>query len=175
MGNRERLMGLVLIAALLVVGRLGRQTYLWYAHQDERGEIETLSTELEDAGMEVVLTQLAADSLHRLISGLDEGLADTRRHVDSYGGRAIGGMLPPGVYDAYRSELDAYNQRVGERNVLYGRWRDVIDRNHAAVDRFNRLADSIRGFAATMGEPYYPIPTPAEIATAAGIEPPAGR
>lgn len=175
MGNRERVMGLVLFAALLLVGRLGQQTYLWYAHQDERVRIETLSDELENAGMEIVVTQLEADSLHRIISRMDEGLEGTRRHVDSYGGRAVGGMLPPGVYDAYRNELDAYNRRVGERNALYGRWREVLDRNHAAVDRFNGLADSVRGLAAAMGEPYYPIPTPAEIATEAGIAPPDER
>ena len=44
-------------------------------------------------------------------------------------------------------------------------WREVVNNNHHYVDRYNLLADSMRSVAGRMGEPYYPIRTPAEIAT----------
>lgn len=175
MEHRDRLIGVAVIVAALLAAKLGRQVYSWYAHEGERMQIERLSGELEEVGMEVVTTQLAADSLHSVIERMDGGLAVTRRRVESYGRRAVDGALPGRVYDEYRGDLADYNRGVGERNSRFEEWRAVVERNHAAVDRFNHLADSIRGLAIAMGEPYFSIPTPAEIALERGVEPPVHR
>jgi hypothetical protein len=175
MGHRDRLIGVAVIMAALLAAKLGHQVYSWYAHEGERTQIEQLSGELEEVGVEVVTTQLAADSLRWVIERMDGGLEATRRKVESYGRRAVDGALPGRVYDAYRAELDDYNRGVGERNSRFEEWRAIVERNHAAVDRFNRLADSIRGLAIAMGEPYFSIPTPAEIALERGLEPPVRR
>lgn len=162
------------MAAVLAV-TVGRQVHSWYAHQDERTQIARLSAELEEAGVEIVTTQLAADSLRAVIERMDGGLEATRRRVESYGRQAVDGALPGRVYEGYRGELDAYNRRVGERNSRFEAWREVIERNHRAVDRFNLMADSIRGLAAAIGEPYFSIPTPAEIALERGVDVPVRR
>lgn len=169
MRHRERVIGVAVILAALLTVKLGSRVYSWYAHDEERTEIARLSTELEEVGMAIVWSQVAADSLHAEIEVLDADLETMRSRVESYGRRSVDGVLPGPIYDGYRRELDAYNRRVGERNARYERWREVIDRNHVAVDRFNALAERIGDLAAAMGEPYYSIPTPAEIAVERGI------
>ena len=60
---------------------------------------------------------------------------------------------------------------VRRRNDKLGEWRAVVESNHAAADRYNLLADSMRSVAARMGDPYYAVPSPVELAVAHGIRP----
>ena len=63
---------------------------------------------------------------------------------------------------------------MSERNALYREWRGLVDSNRTYVERYNVIVDSIRAAATAMGEPYYPIPTPAEIAARRGAGAEAG-
>lgn len=171
MRRLERFKGLVVVMLLLVFAKVGHQTYRWYAHDEERARIETLTGELEDVAIEVVSSQLVADSLRDAIQASDRGLEAARAAIAAYEAHAVGGALPVHLYDPYRRELEAHNRQVVSRNQSFERWRGVVDRNRAAVDRYNALADSIRMTAAEMGEAYYSIPTPAEVALERGIEP----
>ena len=170
--RRERVGALLLMLLLIVVARVGHIGFRWYAHADERAQIRVLQGDLEAAGVAVVRTQLGADSLRAEVQRLDGELRELRRAVRRYDRRAHEGMLPWPAYGAYRQELDAYNRRVRERNARFDAWRSVVVRNHEAVSRFNVLADSVRRVAGRMGEPYFPIPTPAELALKHGIRPP---
>lgn len=171
MRRRERLLGVAAILAVLVLAKVGHQAYRWYAHDEERARIQALSGVLEDVAIEVVASQLVSDSLRAEIESTDRELETTRAAIARYEEHSIGGALPARMYGPYRRELQAHNRRVEERNAMYERWRDAIARNHAAIDRYNALADSIRATAAAMGEPYYSIPTPAEVALERGLSP----
>ncbi|HEX7240540.1 MAG TPA: hypothetical protein VF263_09755, partial [Longimicrobiaceae bacterium] len=96
-------------------------------------------------------------------------LARERRALDAYGRGSEGGALPSHLYAAYRTDLDRYNEHVERRNVRFREWRKVIQRNHASVDRYNALMDSVRAAARTLGDPYYPVPSPIEAAEERGI------
>jgi hypothetical protein len=58
---------------------------------------------------------------------------------------------------------------VSERNELFADWRATVEANHEHVRRYNRLVDEIREGAARMGEAYFPIPSPAEVAYRRGL------
>lgn len=171
MRRLERFKGFAVLMVLLVVAKVGHQTYRWYAHDEERARIEALTGELEDVAIEVVSSQLVADSLREAIEASDRELEAARATIAAYEAHSVGGALPVHLYEPYRSELEAHNRRVLTRNQAFERWRGAIHRNRTAVDRFNALADSIRVTAAAMGEAYYSIPTPAEVALERGIEP----
>lgn len=160
-----------MVLALLVAARVGHQTYRWYVHDDERARIHRLTADLEEAGLEVVKTQLAIDSLRAVVEEMDRELEGTRAAIAAYESHAVGGALPAHLYEAYRGDLAIHNRKVVERNARFDEWREAATRNHAAVTRYNALADSIRATAAEMGEPYYSIPTPAEIALERGLTP----
>lgn len=172
MRGLERFKGLAIVMALLVAAKVGHQTYRWYAHDEERARIESLTGELEDVAIEVVSSQMVADSLRDSIQASDEELEAARAAIAAYEAHAVGGALPVHLYEPYRRELEAHNRRVVARNRSFERWRAAVDRNRAAVTRYNALADSIRMTAAEMGEAYYSIPTPAEVALERGIRPP---
>ena len=171
MRRRERLLGVAVVLGVLVAARVAHQTYQWYAHDEERARIQGLTEELEHVGLDVVRTQLAIDSLRAVVEEMDHQLEGTRAAVAAYQRHAVGGALPAHLYEAYRGDLEIHNRRVVERNARFDQWREAASRNHAAVRRFNALAESIRATAAEMGEPYYSIPTPAEIALEHGLTP----
>lgn len=171
MRRRERLLGVAVVLALLVAARIAHQTYQWYAHDEERARIHGLTARLEDAGLGVVTTQLAIDSLRLIVEEMDRELEGTRAAIAAYERHAVGGALPAHLYEAYRGDLELHNRKVVERNAKFDELRAVASRNHAAVRRYNALSDSIRATAAEMGEPYYSIPTPAEIAHERGLTP----
>lgn len=171
MRRRERLAGLLLLVALLAAVNLGRQVYGWFAYADERGALQGLSDRLEVAGLEVMRTQLGADSLRRRIQQMDRELGSRKQSVAAFERFVQDGALPAHLYDAYRAELDGYNRQVQGRNEVFARWKEVVVRNHAAVGRFNGLADSIRSLADRIGEPYFQIPSPVEIAAERGLVP----
>lgn len=172
MRRRERLLRMGLVILLLIAGKVGYETYRWWVHDEERARIGLLSGELEDVAVEVVSSQLNADSLRREIEGMDEALQHSRSALVRFEVQSVGGSLPARLFAPYSRELERHNRGVVARNAVLQEWREAVQRNHAAVGRYNALADSIRATAAEMGEPYYPIPTPAEVAVERGIEPP---
>jgi hypothetical protein len=165
MKRNDRLVALGLAVLLIAAAKLGQQLYRWYAYSEERREIGRLYAELEEAGMGVIRTQVRADTLRWAIARADEGLAASREELARYEGQLERGRLSRVLEGAYRRGLGAHNQGIVERNELFSDWRTVADSNRAFVDRYNLLADSIRRVAARMGEPYYPVPSPAEIAS----------
>jgi hypothetical protein len=167
--RRQRLLGLLLLLGIVAATKLGQQLYGWFAYAEERSELQALSTRLEGAGLEVIRTQLGADSLRSEIERMDADLAARKREVGAFERHVRDGALPAHLYESYRTELGAYNRRVEGRNDLFGRWKETVFRNHAAVTRYNALADSIRGLAARIGEPYFQIPSPVELAVERGL------
>lgn len=158
-----------MVVAAIILVKLGQEAYRWYAYADERQQIRTMSLRLEDAGFGVIRTQLEADSLRDVIVASDSVLSAFRPRLERYERRATLGTLPSTLHDSYRAELERYNRLVEERNARLYEWETVIGRNHEVVDRFNRLADSIRAVAAAMGEPYYDVPGPVEMAARRGL------
>lgn len=166
--HRGRAFVVVAVLALLVATKLSHEAYRWYAFAEERTRIDVLRSELGDAGVEIVRTQLAADSLRERIESIDVELEVARRQMAGLERHSVDGALPPDLYAVYERQLEGYNGRVGARNEEFEEWREIVARNHAAVRHYNELADSIRALASAMGEPYYPLPTPAEIAVERG-------
>jgi hypothetical protein len=161
---------LLIVAALLIAANVGRQGYRWFAFADERADLRRLSAKLEATALAVMRTQILADSLRRTIETVDAGLGGDRQELSRVERRAEGDGLPPLLYDEYRRGLERYNARVVTRNRDFERWREVVSRNHRAVDGYNALADSIRGLGNRMGEPYIAIPSPAEVAVRHGLD-----
>lgn len=162
---------LAVLAVLLFLGavKFSEQLYRWYAFGEERAELERLEQELAVAGLGVIGTQVDADSLRRIIENMDTDLVDRRRFLGRYDKMVFQKEFPSSLESAYRGDLSAYNERVSARNDLLSQWRAAIDANHLHVDRYNHLVDSIRSVARRIGEPYYPIHSPAEIAERHGI------
>ncbi|HEX2202160.1 MAG TPA: hypothetical protein VHG91_02625 [Longimicrobium sp.] len=160
-----------LVFLLLVIGgvKLSEQLYRWAAYGDERAELKSLRGRLAESGAAIMRTGAEADSLRDEIRVEDEELEAEQRAVRRYNGYATNGALPHELYVRYREDLTRYNGHVAERNEKLRAWQEVVARKHAAVDRYNGLADSIRGVAERMGEPYYPVPTPLEAAVESGM------
>lgn len=169
--RRRRITALLLVLLLVVLARLGGHLYRWYAHAEERAELGEMRGRLEDAGYHSVRTQLVADSLRGRIERLDRELDEGRAAVAAYDAHALRGTLPAHLYEAYQGELEGYNRRVARRNALLEDWKQAVAENHLSVERYNLLVDSIRGLAASIGEPYVNLPSPAEIASARGLVP----
>lgn len=164
---------LLVLLGLVIAVRLGAYLFGWYAHAEERAVLQGLSARVAEAGVGVVSTQLAADSLEREIERLDVELEEEQGGFTLYERMARTSPLTPSVYRAYRGRLAEYNRKVAARNETFERWRVVVDENHREVDRYNALADSIRAVAASIGDPYYEIPSPAEAAMEYGLAAPA--
>jgi hypothetical protein len=167
--RKEGLLAVMAVLLLLGAVKFSEQLYRWYAFGAERAELGRLEQELAEAGLGVIGTQVDADSLRRLIEKMDADLVDQRRFLGRYEAMAFQQEFPSSLESAYRGDLSAYNQQVSARNDLLSRWRAAIDANHLHVDRYNHLVDSIRSVARQIGEPYYPIQSPAEIAARHGI------
>jgi hypothetical protein len=166
--TRTRL--LLLIAAAAPAANLGRQLYRWIAFGEERQVLGDLRPALEGSALEVMRTQLLADSLRGAIRELDGELNADRVTLARLERSAQGRGLPPRIYEQYTARLEAYNRKVDLRNGHYDRWRGVVNRNHEAVTRYNLLADSMRAVGRRMGEDYLSIPTPAEVAVRHGLD-----
>lgn len=173
MRRRERLVAAGTILLALVAAKVGQQAYRWHAYAPERASIVRLERDLEDAGLGVVQTQVRADSLLGALEATDEQLRDARGDLDRLE-RAALDRRGRGSLSGYSRSLEAYNDRVGDRNQLFARWRSTLEQNREHVNRYNVVADSIRTLAERMGEPYYRIRTPAEIAVLRGWQPPGG-
>jgi hypothetical protein len=156
----------VLLAALLLIlaGKVGKEMYDWQAHADDRTRLVGLRGRLVDAGAEIMSTRAELDTLKRVLDREDGELERERRALGAYDRKAQGSTLPTSVYEAYRADLDRYNEHVAQRNRSFHTWQAVLARNHAAVDRYNALADSLRAVAEVLGDPYYQVPSPVEAA-----------
>jgi len=160
----------LLSLALLAVGRLGVEVYDWAAHRQERERIRGLRTRLLDAGVEVVRSHAHEDSLAAALREADEALEREHRLLEESKVRALRGGAPPALYAAYREALDRYNRQVAVRNArARARWGAQV-RKQEAQTRYDALADSIRGMARALGDPYYSVPLPAEAASERGAQ-----
>ena len=166
-----RIKALLTVAVCLLLFQAIRYVYRWYAYAGERTTLEAMHERASDAGAAVVVTELRADSLHGQVTRLDRELETGRRTLAAYGKHADAGSLAPHLYDAYTADIDAYNRQVRERNTTYQAYRAVVSQNHAAVARYNAVTDSMRRIAEEIRDPYYPVPLPAEAASARGIRP----
>lgn len=164
-----RVRTLLLFLLVVVTGKLAKEGYDWIAHADDRARLTAMRTRLVDAGVEVLRSRARLDTLRTQIDGADRGLAEERRGLDAYGKKARGGELSMPLYEVYRGDLARYNEHVVQRNDRFHEWEVVLDRNHAAVDRYNALVDSVREVARKLGDPYYPIPSPLEAAAERGL------
>lgn len=171
MTNRERINALLVVLLAIVAIKVGQQAYRWVSFGEEREELAVLRERVLDAGVEIVRTELRIDSLRREITRSDRDLEALRGTVDAYGKFAYQGALRSHLYAAYRTDLDAYNAKVRERNVRADAFNATLQQHRDAVALYNRLADSIRAIGTDIGDPYYPIPLPAEAATARGLVP----
>lgn len=168
---RSRVESVLAVVALVVGLKVAHELYRWVIYADERARLRELTTAIDSAGVRVVRTQLETDSLQSTIEALDRGLDSARRAVAAYERKSVDGKIPERLYAAYRRRLDAYNQAVRRRNGKLDEWRTVVESNHTAADRYNLLADSMRAVAASMGDPYYQVPSPVELAVQHGIRP----
>jgi hypothetical protein len=168
---RSRVQSVLAVVALVVALKVAHELYRWVIYADERARLRELSASIDSAGVSVVRTQMKTDSLQAAIEALDRGLDDVRRSVAEYERKSVDGRIPERFYSAYRSRLDAYNRAVRHRNDKLDEWRAVVESNHAAADRYNLLADSMRSVAARMNDPYFQVPSPVELAVQHGIRP----
>jgi len=166
---RTRLLAFVIVLLILGGAKLAQQIYRWYAFADVRAELGALERELEIAAAGVILTKLEADSLRGAIDRVDADLGRRRRDLAGSDLQVVSGGISRPAAGSYPLDRAGYDQRVADRNQLFQRWRVVIDHNLDYVSRYNTLVESILDAAHRMGEPYYPIRSPAEIATGAGI------
>jgi hypothetical protein len=168
---RSRVESVLAVLALVVAFKVAHELYRWVAFADERARLRGLSAAIDTVGVQVIRTQMRADSLQGVVESMDRGLDVVRRAVAEYERKSIDGAIPERIYPAYRSRLDAYNLAVRQRNAKLADWHAVVDSNHAVSDRYGEIADSMRAVAMRMGEPYYPVPSPVEVAVRHGIRP----
>ena len=165
----RRLKALLFLLALVVIAKAGTEWARWVTSEPERTQLHALREEALDAGVEVVRIGSRSDTLFRGIERADSILEQDRARVERYARFARDGSLPSALYAQYRRDLERYNKGVEARNRRVDRWRALRRENERAVARYNRLADSIRAIAATIGEPYYPVPAPIEAAAERGL------
>jgi hypothetical protein len=149
--------------------KLGHELYRWHAFADERVLLLALREEIVDAGATLVHTGIRADSLRMVIEVDDHALAERQRTVERYNRFADRGILPSHLWSSFQADLTDYRQLVGERNQRFEEWSGLVAAGQAAAERYDLLADSARRVAGRMGDPYFPIPVPAEAAQERGI------
>ncbi len=169
----QRLQVLVAALLLLLAGKVGKELYDWRAHAGDRARLVAVRGRLLDAGVEIMSTRAELDTLKRVLDREDGALERERRALRAYDRKAEGSALPAHVYEAYRADLERYNEHVARRNESFHAWQSVLARNHSAVDRYNALADSLRAVAEVLGDPYYQVPSPLEAAAQRSAPPPA--
>lgn len=162
---------LAIVALPLIIAgvQLSNEVYRFLRFGEEREVVRTLRPRLLESGALVMQTRMLSDSMRERIRDEDRRLEAEQRALRRYDRMAVDGALPHEVYQDYRRDLNRYNRHVTTRNALLREWQDILARNHASVDSYNTLADSIRAAAQRMGEPYYQVPSPVEAALARGL------
>jgi hypothetical protein len=166
-----RLRVLLLVASALAMGQMIRHTWDWFVHREARVELVALRERVVDAGASMVHEQLEAERIRATLEEDDRILEKDRLLLDSYGRFARGQVLPNHLYGSYRQELDEFNRRVLDRNARLEQLRATLARRASAAGLYNTLTDSMRVLAVQAGDPFHPIPLPAEAATERGIAP----
>ena len=165
----SRIRPLLFLLAVIVGVKLSDQVYRWAAFGEERAMIRELRPELVEAGAVIVRTRAQSDTMRARIAEADRRLETEQRTLRRYDRIAHNGTLPQEIYQRYKRDLNRYNEQVTARNEQLRRWQEVLAENHAAVDRYNALADSARALAQEMGDPYYNVPSPLEAAQERGL------
>lgn len=169
-GWGERLRIFLLFTSALLALELAHNVYRLYAFAEERTQLRVLGPMVSAAGVEVIRTQLAADSLRERIEAEDQALEASRDLFETVGERVTSGRIAGDAYASYRRQVAGYNLRVAERNVRFAEWQRAISRNRDAVKRYNGISEEIRRIAARMGEQHYNIPSPVEAAVQGGLK-----
>jgi hypothetical protein len=167
----KRIVALLSFLVAVLALKLALEAYRWTAYSEERALLLELREEIVDAGAEIIRTSMTADSLRQLVDSDDREIEQERRVVERYSAFAYRGALPNHLYGSYRLDIDSYNRRLATRNRRADEWKEISRRNHAAVEQYNRLADSVRVIAERIGDPYFPVPLPAEAALERGLVP----
>jgi hypothetical protein len=173
MSWRERTRAILAGLLIVLAFQSAKELYRWVAYSDERSELRALNGTLESTGARVMATQSEAERLRRAIEARDRELATGREEISRYEARAVDGAIPEALYPSYQRRIAEYNRKVKERNEWFGEWQRVVDQNALAVDRYDALADTMRALAGHMGDPYYNVPSPLELAARRGLLPPA--
>ena len=169
MGWRERVRVFLLFTFALIAVELTHDVYRYYAYAGERAQLRILNETVDAAGLEVVRTQLKADSLLATIRAMDDTIEGSRDGFADYDRLAVDGALTPRAYREYRARIVRHNDRVGVRNSWYARWQAAVGANRDAVRQYNRISEEIRVTAERMGELHYNIPSPVEAAVRNGL------
>ncbi|HET7321060.1 MAG TPA: hypothetical protein VFI96_01035 [Longimicrobiaceae bacterium] len=172
---REPARIVVIILALFAAVEVGRDAYRWVAYRGERASMRALSPALEISGLNVMRSGLRVDSLRARIDARDRVLDRMRAEIDRYEKQSAGEGVPEEVYESYRSTIEAYNSQVAERNGWLRELQEALRRNAVAAERYTTLADSMRSLAVRMGDAYYQVPTPSELALKHGLRPPSAN
>ncbi len=160
----HRILAVASVVLLMALVKIGQQLYSYYAFSEERVAIVRLEADVDREGLGVITSQLRADGMRIEIDAADADLGESREELDRLERAVLSGRANPETQRVYQRLFAEYNQAVGRRNALFEEWRTAVEGNHAHVERYNLLVDSIRALATLIGEPYYPILSPAEIA-----------
>jgi hypothetical protein len=162
MSSPFRFLLFVLLAVVAV--KVSEQLYGLVAHREHRALAGELRGRLLDTGAELVELRHEADSLRRVIEGEDEALERDQRVLRRFHRSARQGLLNEAERERYGEEVDRYNLHVVSRNAVLRDYEGVQERQKAASDRYNAIADSLHALAVRMRRPYYQVPTPLEAA-----------
>ena len=169
----QKLLGLLAILALLSLMQVGLHLHRWYRFGEERMMLHELRERSADAGVAVIRTRARADTLSWAVESLDEELERRVAELRAFEPRMEGNRLPRHLYVSYRELMNDFERILRDRDRAADEWRRELDENRRAVVRYNALVDSVRSIGASIGEPYYPVPNPAEAAAERGILGPA--
>ena len=168
-GWRERVKVFFLFTFALLTVELAHDAYRYYAYAGERNQLRVLGSMVDAAGLEVVRTQLRADTLRAKIEAIDDTLEGSRDGFADYDRLARDGILSMRDYQEYRGRIASYNDRLAVRNAWVVRLQRAVGENRDAVKQYNRLSEEIRTIAARMGELHYNVPSPVEAAVRNGL------
>jgi hypothetical protein len=166
---KDRLAVAAVALGAIIVFQVGREAYRWYAFRDERVAIVRLRGQVVDAGAEVAFTREQLNVMGRRVETADSALNAEVQVLRRYSLQSDGGMLPPPLYSRYLRDRRRYDEQLTRRQQWFARWEAVQGRYHASLERYTLLADSIRGLAARIGDPYYHVPLPVEAAAERGL------
>ena len=83
MKGRQRLLAVLAVLVLVVSVRIGRQYHQWYLHAPERALLD-VETEIEDAAVGVITSQIGSDTLQAAIEAADGELSRGRVLLDNF-------------------------------------------------------------------------------------------
>lgn len=157
------------LLGLLLLVRIGMELYAWGAQREERERLGAVRERLVDAGVVLIRAEAKLDSLRRELEGGNDALQEEKRALDAYETRMRREPLPPEGYALYRDRVERFNRQAELHNARLRGWNAAVARKDEALERYVVLADSARALARELGEPIYPIPSPAEAAVERGV------